>query len=119
LLNLHRGQIAIKLGLEDSISEPFTANTLPPLFDKLTGQANSVISQSRQKYSIRRQIVTEQIKAYFIEPEGQTIAKKLSKKNQLPELDQISMDNYVNELIELRVPAKTFSSRTIKSEPKL
>ncbi len=65
LLNLKQGQIAVKLGDDIDYPEPFVAYSLPPLYDKLAGQKDTVISQSRHKYGTIRRQVDAQIAAYL------------------------------------------------------
>jgi Type IV secretion-system coupling protein DNA-binding domain len=81
LLNLKQGQIAVKLGDDRDYPEPFIGFSLPPLYDKLAGQKDTVISQSRHKYGTSRDKVDAQI-ATYLEP-----VKDTKKKNpkKLPE----------------------------------
>jgi hypothetical protein len=107
LINLNKGQIAIKLGLEDTVSDPFVANTLPPLFEKLIGQMAIVVESSRTQYCIRRDIVSMQIKQYLTDENE----KKLSKKDKLSISDQRDVNEYVDDILELHIPNKTFKPR--------
>ena len=67
LMNLKRGQIAIKLGLETESLDPFIATTLPPLFDKISGQGLLVVDVSRHNFASTRVKVGEQIRVYLQE----------------------------------------------------
>jgi Type IV secretion-system coupling protein DNA-binding domain len=108
LLNLNRGQIAIKLGLENSIVEPFLANTLPPLFDKLVGQSQLVISKSRQQYAVTRLEATDEIKNFLLEegPSPRPQIGKMQKKEKLVLPNNKSINQYVDDILEIKTPFK-------------
>jgi TraM recognition site of TraD and TraG len=117
LLNLDRGEIAIKLGTENKIMEPFIANTLPPLYDQFSGQTSLVIESSRMLYSLSRQTVAEQIKEFFntstppsnsnsgnqpISKSNQSKAEKLNKEVVANQESKV----FFGSLMDLRGPSK-------------
>ena len=107
LLNLQKGQIAIKLSTENMALEPFVANTLPPLFDKMTGQKDKVITQSRHRYCLPKQIVAGDIRDYLNDTqESKKQAKKHNNQNRTQSAEQSTMDRYIDEIIELKTPRK-------------
>ena len=62
LVNLAKFDIYLKLMIDGIASEPFSATTLPPLYeDWKTNNRERVIALSRQKYSTPREVVEKQI----------------------------------------------------------
>ena len=64
LVNLTKYQIYLRLMIDGVASEPFSANTLPPLFsdaDKNTGNREKVIAISRERYANQRSDVEDKI----------------------------------------------------------
>jgi Type IV secretion-system coupling protein DNA-binding domain len=125
LLGLDRGEVAIKLGTENKIIEPFIANTLPPLYDQFSGQTSLVIESSRSLYSLSRTTVAEQIKNFFdttsnsqnTNSNNQQVSKsnqsKAEKFNEEVVGEQESKQFFGN-LMELRSPNKKISSSLIQ-----
>ncbi len=121
LLNLDRGEIAIKLGTEHKILEPFLGHTLPPLFEQLKGQTELVVQSSRELYSLSRSTVADQIKDFFDTalsvPAQNTNGQQASKRNQAKAVKLVEkmdvkkekneVDKFFGNLMELRGPSST------------
>jgi len=60
LINLDNYNIYLKLMIDRTISKPFPAVTLPPLF-KIEGNKDKIIAVSRERYTESRKIIGEKI----------------------------------------------------------
>jgi len=81
LVNLTKFEIYLKLMINGIASEPFSALTLPPLFQaEASGTAEKVIRVSRERYSKDREVVEEKINRWSetLDEEGATETKAAS-----------------------------------------
>ncbi len=60
LVNLKKYEVYLKLMIDGASSEPFSANTLPPIAE-VTGSAEKVIRVSRERYSTPRKVIEEKV----------------------------------------------------------
>jgi len=61
LINLGKYQIYLKLMIDGIASAPFSAQTLPPLEINGVSEREKIIKVSRERYSVKREIVEEKI----------------------------------------------------------
>ena len=74
LVNLPAFNIYLKLMIDGVSSDPFSANTLPPLFDEMiTASADKVIKVSRERYAHSRSVVEDKINRWS----GMDLSEKL------------------------------------------
>jgi CxxC-x17-CxxC domain-containing protein len=60
LVNLKKFEIYLKLMIDGASSEPFSANTLPPIAQR-TGSTDKVIKVSRERYSTQRDKIEDKV----------------------------------------------------------
>jgi hypothetical protein len=111
LINLNQTQIGLKLSINGTASNPFLANTIPPLFDSLNSKAE-VINISRNKYGSLREVVRDQINNWLSGDTTQTqsISRKRKKKK----------NNYLNPFQDNSEESDSDSqTQKIISEPTL
>jgi hypothetical protein len=111
LINLNQTQIGLKLSINGTASNPFLANTIPPLFDSLNSKAE-VINISRNKYGSLREVVRDQINNWLSGDTTQTqsISRKRKKKK----------NNYLNPFQDNSEESDSESqTQKIISEPTL
>jgi CxxC-x17-CxxC domain-containing protein len=76
LVNLPAFAIYLKLMIDGISSDPFSANTLPPLFDEMiTDNVDKVIKVSRERYAHPRSVVEDKINRWS----GLDLSEKLSE----------------------------------------
>lgn len=76
LVNLPAFAIYLKLMIDGISSDPFSANTLPPLFDEMITENNEkVIKVSRERYAHPRAVVEDKINRWS----GHDLSEKLSE----------------------------------------
>lgn len=76
LVNLPAFAIYLKLMIDGISSDPFSANTLPPLFDEMiTDNTDKVIKVSRERYAHPRAVVEDKINRWS----GHDLSEKLSE----------------------------------------
>jgi len=76
LVNLPAFAIYLKLMIDGISSDPFSANTLPPLFDEMiTDNADKVIKVSRERYAHPRAVVEDKINRWS----GLDLSEKLTE----------------------------------------
>lgn len=76
LVNLSKYQIYLKLMINGVASQPFSANTLPPLAEK-TGNEETVIKVSRERYGKLRDAIEEKITRWM----GQEYHREASQQD--------------------------------------
>ncbi len=76
MVNLTKYHIYLKLMINGTASQPFSAVTLPPLAEK-TGSEEKVIRVSRERYSNRREQIEEKITRWM----GQEYHREASQQN--------------------------------------
>lgn len=86
LINLNQTQIALKLSITGTASNPFLANTTPPLFDSLNSK-DEVIQISRKNYCSSRSVISEKINNWLngetpAPPSGQDSSSQVSRKQK-------------------------------------
>ncbi len=96
-LNLDRSQIIVRTSVLNKVLDPFTANTLPPIYSSIKGNKLAMTTTSRQLYATPRIQVEQSIASYFdstaiLDEQGNVIArprkkKKKKKKNKLDDSD--------------------------------
>jgi hypothetical protein len=64
IVNLANYHIYLKLLIGGSASQPFSANTLPPIGEP-TGSMEKVISVSRERYAIKKEVIEEKIERWW------------------------------------------------------
>jgi Type IV secretion-system coupling protein DNA-binding domain len=109
LVNLTKFQIYLKLMIDGAASEPFSANTLPPIAQEF-GTREKVIKVSRERYASVRKTVEEKVikwAGYGTADTGQTIktedemdAEEREIQEKIKELEASSPD-----VGEMAVPA--------------
>jgi hypothetical protein len=67
LINLNKHQIALKLSIDGKATDPFLANTLAPVFDKLNGRTSAVVAISRERYGVAKDIIKDKINRWLSE----------------------------------------------------
>ncbi len=77
LVNLDKYHIYVKLMIDGVTSEPFSAVTLPPIFESY-GNKEKIIRVSRERYSEERKVVEEKI-ARWSGMSKEEISKRLTK----------------------------------------
>jgi Type IV secretion-system coupling protein DNA-binding domain len=82
LINLNKTQIALKLSIDGKATDPFLANTLPPIFEKMSGRAEIVQAMSRERYSIPKMVIKEKISRWLSEETESD--EESSEAKQLP-----------------------------------
>jgi hypothetical protein len=111
LINLNQTQIGLKLSINGTASNPFLANTTPPLFDSLNSKAE-VINISRNKYGSLREVVRDQINNWLSGDTTQT--QSLSRKRKKKK------NNYLNPFQDNSEESDSDSqTQKIISEPTL
>jgi hypothetical protein len=65
LINLNATQIALKLSIDGKATDPFMANTLPPVFANMGGRTNIVVALSRERYARDREVVKDKINRWL------------------------------------------------------
>ena len=88
LVNLTKFEIYLKLMINGMASEPFSAQTLPPLFKpESTDTAQKVIRVSRERYARERTVVEEKINRWSEPIEGSELVTVGVKKIKTTEID--------------------------------
>jgi hypothetical protein len=67
LINLNQTQIALKLSIDGKATDPFLANTLPPIFEKMGGRSEIVHAMSRERYSMPKAVIKDKINRWLSE----------------------------------------------------
>jgi Type IV secretion-system coupling protein DNA-binding domain len=102
LMNLQRSRVGVKLSTENQHSKAFLASTLPPLFDKISGQLQLVTDISRSQYARNRKGVREEIMSYLKEIDRPTDVLTKSKKPQFEIKNKDEVDTYIDSFLESR-----------------
>lgn len=85
ILNLPKYEIYLKLMIDGIASEAFSARGLPPKQDsEKTGNTEKVIEFCREKYSMKKDVIEDEIKAWHESISDPVIGKK-KKKNTVNE----------------------------------
>lgn len=87
IVTLPAYQIYLRLMIDGVASEPFSANTLPPISEP-TGNAQKVIEQSRQRYSSDRLTVEEEILRWSGDEDNMPPAVKKMDEEKAKEKEQ-------------------------------
>jgi Type IV secretion-system coupling protein DNA-binding domain len=100
LMNLQRSKVGVKLSTEGQASRAFIASTLPPLFDQISGQLETVVNLSRQNYARKRKTVREEIMVYLKEVDRPTETLNKIKKPQFEIKNKDEVDTYLNSFLD-------------------
>ncbi|MEI6729145.1 MAG: type IV secretion system DNA-binding domain-containing protein [bacterium] len=118
LISLERTQIALKISIEGKVSEAFIANSIPPIFEKLDGNANQIIAISRQRYTVSKELISKEINDWFGDDSGKlsVVSKKKKKSAPLPETQPEPKKTVANSenVLEIKLPLKTNSRMSLK-----
>jgi len=114
LVNLTKFDVYLKLMIDGVSSDPFSATTLPPLFDDIrTGNAEKVIRCSRERYAVPRTVIEDKISRWsdttpevLLPKEKKIITAKWSSGQEKPKAkvessekkQQIDSVNFLNSL---------------------
>jgi len=90
LVNLAKYTIYLKLMIDGASSEPFSANSLPPI-SKATGSYAKVIRASQERYAIKREVMEAKIMKFSEAMQGSMVqakvaAKEAKNKNKKPKI---------------------------------
>jgi Type IV secretion-system coupling protein DNA-binding domain len=100
LMNLQRSKVGVKLSTEGQTTLAFIASTLPPLFDQISGQLETVINLSRKNYARKHKIVREEIMVYLKEIDRPSETLNKGKKSQFEIKNKDEVDNYLNSFLQ-------------------
>ena len=100
LMNLQRSKVGVKLSTEGQLSKAFIASTLPPLFDQISGQLETVVASSRKNYARKRKAVREEIMTYLKEVDRPIDNLVKNKKPQFEINNKEQVDSYLNTFLE-------------------
>jgi len=65
LENIGRHQICLKLAIDNMVSRPFSAETLPPIASATNSNRENIIKTSREKYGTRKAVIEDKIKRWY------------------------------------------------------
>ncbi len=83
LINLSKYNIYLKLMIDGIAGRPFSAETLPLLVSPEPSHRDKIIMVSRQRYSVKREIVEDKIKRWsgFLDEQKSISTQKTTEKN--------------------------------------
>jgi len=119
LVNLPAFAIYLKLMIDGISSDPFSANTLPPLFDEMiTDNVDKVIKVSRERYAHPRAVVEDKINRWS----GLDLSEKLSEvTGQSREGDRIlpprKISHIASPVSDKKESTSVFNKRTKDDRP--
>lgn len=82
LVNLGFAQIYLKLMIDGVGSQPFSAETLPPIAQPEVSSRDAVIEYSRKKYSNSRDVIEASVKEEYSSQRQVEMAEKTEKRQQ-------------------------------------
>lgn len=94
LVSLDRTEIILKLSVKGKISQPFKANTIPPVFDKLNGYYDILVELSRQNYASKRETVVEKI--------NKNMAVNITIKNPINKNHKYKISKSIREEVSIK-----------------
>ena len=65
LENMGRHQICLKLAIDNMVSRPFSAETLPPIASTTNNNRENIIKTSREKYGTRKAVIEDKIRRWY------------------------------------------------------
>jgi Type IV secretion-system coupling protein DNA-binding domain len=107
-MDLQRSKVGIKINTEGQSQKAFIASTLPPLFDQISGQLETVVNLSRQNYARKRKLVNDEITLYINEldrPEDSIVKDKKPQHK-----DQNEVNNFLDSFLEQDKATQTKNS---------
>jgi CxxC-x17-CxxC domain-containing protein len=86
LVSLTKYNIYLKLMIDGIAGRPFSAETLPPFAPEEKSNREKIIKNSRDRYSVKREIVEDKIRRWtgLIEQQGQSQQQPQQKNQQRP-----------------------------------
>lgn len=99
LMNLQRSKVGIKLSIEGQNTVAFVASTLPPLFDQISGQLETVVNLSRKNYARTRKVAKAEILDYLTEIDRPTITKPNTQKQHFEIKSKDEVDVYLDSFM--------------------
>ncbi len=65
LENMGKYQICLKLAIDNMVSRPFSAETLPPIAIAMGNNYERIIKTSRERYGTKREIIEDKIRRWY------------------------------------------------------
>jgi CxxC-x17-CxxC domain-containing protein len=98
LVNLPKYNIYLKLMIDGIAGSPFSAQTLPPPTPLEESNREKIIKASRERYSVKKQIVEEKISrwsGFGEENDGNIVKKQIEQKSQASKKNNFHQDMQV------------------------
>ncbi len=98
LVNLDFACVYIRLMIDGMASQPFSANTLPPMQPLLVSHRDVIISNSRSRYSLPRAVVEKRIAGEWQAESASSVGEKIVRRTEMRLNDVLRPDASVQRI---------------------